>query len=219
MASEDDRAGAGAVASEQGESDDVRRILAAAWAALGTAGYENLKIQSVIRRAGVSTGSFYRRFSDKEELMLALGIEEARRNARVLRERTTGGTPTERVLGWVSAFAELAFHDRARARTRWFSRLPLEVLTQMQRLADEDPSADTAAALRQAIADGVTTGEFAHAEPASDAAAIFALCNRVVAGNTHRLGESPERVAANLGRFALAALTNPHPRFPDLPPD
>jgi AcrR family transcriptional regulator len=198
--------------AEGAADDDVRRILDAAWAALSRAGYENLKVQSVIRSAGVSTGSFYRRFSGKDELLLALITEEARRNTRSLDERTRSGDPVVRVRAWVAAAAGMGFSERAQARTRWFSGLPLEILQRLVALAETDPTADTGASLRRAISDGIGSGVFPHAQPTSDAAAIQAVSNRVATGDTRLFGQNREEILTNLHRFVLAALTNPNPR-------
>lgn len=196
--------------------DDVRRILEAAWTALSRSGYENLKIQSVIRSAGVSTGSFYRRFSGKKELALALITEEARRNTRSLEMRTAVGTPPERVLAWVAASAGMAFHERGQARIRWFSALPLEILQELLALAENDPSADTGAPLRHAITDGVASGDFPHARPESDTAAIQGVSNLVAIGTAGQFGGSQEEILTNVSSFVLAALTNPRPRGQDV---
>src|SRR5437660_1388435 len=65
--------------SSADDSDEVRRIVDAAWDVLHRSGYDNVKIQVVARLAGVSIGSFYRHFGDQRELMTALLRDELTR--------------------------------------------------------------------------------------------------------------------------------------------
>jgi AcrR family transcriptional regulator len=119
---------------QSGGAAEVDRIVRAAREALGRAGYENLKVKSVIRSAGVSVGSFYRRFRGKQDLMLALVADEARRNTRFLTKVTADGTPPERVLAWVDslsirALCAVAGTDQA----GWFGDSREEVVTHVAR--------------------------------------------------------------------------------------
>src|ERR1700730_3080861 len=155
---------------------DLDRIVRAAREALGRAGYENLKVKSVIRSAGVSVGSFYRRFRGKHDLILALVADEARRNTRFLTAATAHGTPAERVLAWVDAAAGVGFEDPAGARVRWFTSMPSEVRRQIADIIKHDGTTDTAAPLRRAIVDGIASGEFPNADAEQDALSIRAVC-------------------------------------------
>jgi AcrR family transcriptional regulator len=205
-------------ADEQGgDAGDVDRILKAAREALRRAGYENMKVKSVIRNAGVSVGGFYRRFSGKDELMLALLTEEARRNTRFLNTVTAEGTPAERVLAWVDATAGVGFKERAGARTRWFTSMPSEVRKQLHPIAQQDPDADMNDPLHRAIADGIASGDFPHADADSDTISVSGLCI-AAAQTTGWFGGDREAVVGNVARFVLAALTNPLPRTPPISP-
>jgi AcrR family transcriptional regulator len=208
-------------ADERGESaGDVDRILKAAWEALRRAGYENMKVKSVIRNAGFSVGSFYRRFSGKQELMLALLTEEARRNTRFLAMGTAKGTPGERVLAWVDMAAGIGFKDRAGARMRWFTSMPSEIRQQLYPIFQRDPSADTAEPLRRAITDGIASGDFPHADTECDAISIRGLCAAAAQDSVGWFGDDREQVVGNVAKFVLAALTNPRPRtLPRSPTD
>jgi AcrR family transcriptional regulator len=200
-------------ADEPGRGEpDVERILTAAWEALRRAGYENMKVQSVIRSAGVSVGSFYRRFSDKQQLMLALLTEEARRNTRFLNMVTATGSPQDRVLAWVDAAAGIGFNDRAGPRTRWFSSMPAEIRKRLYPILQQDPSADTAEPLRRALADGIASGEFPNADTEGDAVAIRGLCSAASQDPAQWFGADRDEVVTNVATFVLAALTNPRPR-------
>jgi AcrR family transcriptional regulator len=197
---------------QNGESGDVDRIVKAAREALGRAGYENLKVKSVIRSAGVSVGSFYRRFRGKQDLMLALLADEAHRNTLYLTEVTAHGTPPERVLAWVDAAAGIGFADRAGARMRWFTSLPSEVRRQTPRAMEPGGASDTANPLRRAIADGIASGDFPNADPNQDAESIRGLCSVAARDESGSFGDNRSDVVAHVTRFIMAALTNPQAR-------
>jgi AcrR family transcriptional regulator len=199
---------------QDASAGEVDRIVRAAREALGRAGYENLKVKSVIRSAGVSVGSFYRRFRGKQDLMLALVADEARRNTRFLTKVTAHGTAPERVLAWVDATAGVGFAEGAGARTRWFSSMPADIRRLLNGMIEQDSTTDTAEPLRRAIADGITSGDFPHAEARRDALSIRALS--AVAGTDQAgwFGDTREEVVTHVARFVMAALTNPLPRMP-----
>jgi AcrR family transcriptional regulator len=202
---------------QSGSAAEVDRIVRAAREALGRAGYENLKVKSVIRSAGVSVGSFYRRFRGKQDLMLALVADEARRNTRFLTKVTSHGTPPERVLAWVDATAGVGFAEGAAARTRWFSSMPADVRRLLNGMIEQDATTDTAEPLRRAIEDGINSGEFPHAEARRDAVSIRTLCATAGTDQAGWFGVNREEVVSHVTRFVMAALTNPLPRMPPLP--
>ncbi len=199
---------------QSGGAGDVDRIVRAAREALGLAGYENLKVKSVIRSAGVSVGSFYRRFRGKQDLMLALVADEARRNTRFLTKVTAHGTPPERVLAWVDATAGVGYADGAAARTRWFSSMPADIRRLMNSMIEQDGTTDTAEPLRRAIADGIASGEFPRAEARRDSLSIRALCAAAGTDQAGWFGDNREEVVSHVARFVMAALTNPLARMP-----
>jgi AcrR family transcriptional regulator len=209
---------------QSGRAGEVERIVGAAREALGRAGYENLKVKSVIRSAGVSVGSFYRRFKGKQDLMLALVADEARRNTRFRSRVTAHGTPAQRVLAWVDATAGIGFADGAGARTRWFSSMPADIRRLLNGMIELDGSTDTAEPLRRAIMDGIASGEFPQAEAKRDAVSIRALCGTAGTDQAGWFGDTREEVVTHVARFVMAALTNPLPRMPpssvtERPPD
>lgn len=192
-----------------GGAAEVDRIVRAAREALGRAGYENLKVKSVIRGAGVSVGSFYRRFRGKQGLMLALVADEARRNTRFLTTVTANGTPAERVLAWVDAAAGIGFEDRAGARTRWFTSMPPEIRRQIHVIIQQDGTTDTAEPLRRAIRDGIASAQFPNADADRDALSIRAICAAAARDEAGWFGDNRAEVVTHVSSFVMAALTNP----------
>ena len=71
------------------------RILDAALDAAAASGIKNLTLDDVARRAGVGRVTVYRRFGDRQGLIEALGVREARRCLAVLDEATTPDQPVD----------------------------------------------------------------------------------------------------------------------------
>jgi AcrR family transcriptional regulator len=181
------------------------RILAAAWDVLGRTSYENLKVQAVIRAAGVSIGGFYRHFDGKQELVAELLRVELRRATAILDGLTAEGTPDERVRAWVNGVVSLAYGRTAGPRARWFTSLPNEVLALIDGSARE---LRTSAPLEEAIADGRALGVFPGADPHRDARLVQSLCSSLDRGAVGWLGDDREDGVARVVDFVLAALTS-----------
>lgn len=193
--------------AEGGSSGDEReRIVAAAWDVLGRTSYENLKMQAVIRVAGVSIGSFYRHFSGKQELAAELWRQEMVRATAILDELTASGTPEERVRAWVDAVVSLAYGRRAGPRARWFTSLPQDVREAMRTM---DLERRTETSLEEAIAAGKEAGVFPSADPERDALLIQGLCSWIDHGPVTWLAASREEAVRRVADFVLAALLYP----------
>lgn len=194
---------------ELADPTDRDRILVAAWDVLGRTSYENLKVQAVIRVAGVSTGSFYRHFGGKQDLVAELLRAELRRATAVLGELTRSGTPEARVCAWIDGVVSLAYGRRAGPRARWFTSLPHEVVRLLDDLPDE---CRTSAPLEAAIADGVAGGAFPGADPHRDALLVESLCSSLDRGAVDWLGADREEGVRRVETFVLAALRAPRQR-------
>jgi AcrR family transcriptional regulator len=72
-----------------------RRILDAALDAAAASGLRHLTLDDVARRAGVGRVTVYRRFGDRQGLIEALGVREARRCIEILDEATPADEPIE----------------------------------------------------------------------------------------------------------------------------
>jgi AcrR family transcriptional regulator len=82
---------------ETSAPDDAtsRRILDAALDAAAASGIRHLTLDDVARRAGVGRVTVYRRFGDREGLIEALGVREARRCIEILDKATPPDEPIE----------------------------------------------------------------------------------------------------------------------------
>ena len=200
--------------AEPADPTDRDRILVAAWDVLGRTSYDNLKVQAVIRVAGVSTGSFYRHFGGKQDLVAELLRAELRRATVVLEALTSSGTPEARVRAWIDGVVSLAYGRRAGPRARWFTSLPHEVVRLLDGLPDE---CRTSAPLEAAIADGATTGVFPGADPHRDALLVESLCSSLDRGAVDWLGVERAEGVRRVTAFVLAALRTPRGHTDDQP--
>jgi AcrR family transcriptional regulator len=193
---------------------ELDELLTAARAVLQERGYDGLRVEDVLATARLSTRAFYRHFSGKAALFLALFEEESMRADQRLRDRMAAATsPEDAVRSWVGAVLALAYDSRLASRARLFAgehgslarRFPAEVdrLTRRQ-----------LAPLEDAIAAGRAQGEFPHADPVADARAIHHLCTGLVADRLNGTTTLSRTDAIALAtRFALNALrAQPEPR-------
>jgi AcrR family transcriptional regulator len=158
-----------AVASrEDAYTDEVRRLLDAAFSVMRASGEVDPRVSDIVREAGLSNQAFYRHFAGKDELLLAVLEEGRRRLYDYLVRRTAAVGPGEpRVRRWIEGVMEQARNREAAARTRPFivndsrlrDRFPRENAQTIELLLDP---------LRAAIAD-------AGGDPQRDAPAVYHL--------------------------------------------
>jgi AcrR family transcriptional regulator len=83
-------AAADAPRTDRTEGDEIRlALLDAAASVFAERGYDGTKIQDIVKRAGLSTGAVYGRFSSKDELLREAVITHATPQARRLEEGVT----------------------------------------------------------------------------------------------------------------------------------
>jgi AcrR family transcriptional regulator len=97
-----------AVSREQASADQRRRIIRAAAALIAKRGYHGTTIELIIRRAKVGYATFYKNFSDKEELLMAIfdyvGDEVRRRLKAAVKESDSW---TDQVASALAALFEM----------------------------------------------------------------------------------------------------------------
>ena len=116
-------------------TDEVRRLLDAAYTVLRRTGELEPRVGDVVREAGLSNQAFYRHFRSKDELLLALLDDGQRRLLAALEGRMLRAEAGEaRVRAWVEGVLEQARRSEAADNTRPFvvnglrlaDRFPLE---------------------------------------------------------------------------------------------
>ena len=174
--------------------DERRRIIEAAAAVLERSEFEGFKVQVVLRRAGVSARTFYRHFTDKEALLLALLEDEMTRAGPRLRAAVARADgPIEQVSIWIASIIGAAGDPKRIARARLFTAQPL-----LMREHPVEMAAGTellVAPLKEAIERGIETGLFPWANAARDAALIFTLTGNTL---TQALSAQPTRTVEDL---------------------
>ena len=102
------RSGKGRTLRRQGE-ETRSKLLAAALPALAEKGYQATRVDDVVRLAGVSHGTFYLYFANKEELFWGLATacaDEAAELAASLDGIPAGEAGREALRTWLAAFVE-----------------------------------------------------------------------------------------------------------------
>ncbi len=184
--------------------DERARLIGAAWTVLERSGYEGFKVQLLLRETGLSARTFYRHFSDKDELFLALMADEYARVGRLVGAQIAHATaPDERVAAWVRAIVLAAGDPRRAARARLFTSQPAVLLRfpeQLSRAAQAvlDP-------LVQAITAGHDAGLFPLADPARDPALIHDLAGAAMSTALAHPSDV-ETIADSVADFVLRAL-------------
>ena len=115
-----DRAVARTVAARRAEyGAEMRRIVDATFALIERTGSLDPSMREILAETGLSTQAFYRYFSSKDELMLALLDEGRRRLVDTLGKRMTrAANAPDQVRAWIEGVLAQAANATAAARTR-----------------------------------------------------------------------------------------------------
>src|SRR3954466_195518 len=106
----------------RGNDEEREELLLAAREVLAERRNYGLRVEDVLQRAGLSTRAFYRHFSGKAALFLALFEEESLRADQRLRARMERATdPADAVRQWVGGVLALAYQARLAKRSQLFA--------------------------------------------------------------------------------------------------
>jgi AcrR family transcriptional regulator len=154
--------------------DRPEQIIGAALQVFGERGLANARLQDIAERAGVSKGTIYLYFPNKEELFR----EMIRRTALAAIERAEKvvmqGTPTEQVLAFTKGYWQLV-------RSPVFSAIHRLVLAELHQFPDlarfygDEAVAPVQKIVAAIVRRGVDTGEFREIEPMVAARMLIAL--------------------------------------------
>jgi len=162
-------------------TSEAERLLDAARALLDRHGLDGLRVDDLLAEAGLSTRAFYRHFSGKGALFLALFDEETRRAAERLWARVDGAPDAPaKVTAWVEGVLALAYDGRLARRTRTFSADRAQLARDFPSEVDQCVRAQRAP-LEAAIAGGAADGAFVAVDAAAAARAIHHLCAGLMA--------------------------------------
>jgi AcrR family transcriptional regulator len=98
---------------------EMARLVEVTFALIQRTGSLEPSMRDILAEAGLSTQAFYRYFTSKDELMLAL-LDEGRRQLIETLQRRMGqaATPAEQIRAWVEGVMAQASNTAAAARTR-----------------------------------------------------------------------------------------------------
>jgi AcrR family transcriptional regulator len=115
-----DRAVERTVAGRRAEyGAEMRRIVDATFALIERTGSLDPSMREILAETGLSTQAFYRYFSSKDELMLALLDDGRRRLVETLERRMArANEPAGRMRAWIEGVLAQAANATAAARTR-----------------------------------------------------------------------------------------------------
>jgi AcrR family transcriptional regulator len=186
--------------------EEVAALVDAGLAVMRRDGAAGLTVAAVLAEAGLSTRAFYRHFTSKDELLLAVYERESHAAQRRLQERiATAATPRRALEAWIDETLGLAFGRGRAARTRPLAREGLH----LQADFPEEFAAIQSGVIRplaEVLEAGRIDGSFPATDPDRDARSIHALAWSLVVEKLGGGGLTLEGARAHLLRFCLPAL-------------
>ncbi|MEU7142724.1 TetR/AcrR family transcriptional regulator [Nocardia sp. NPDC046473] len=175
-------------------------IVQAATKVLSSAGYAGLSMAAVAAEAGVATGTVYKNFAGKAELVSAVFRKVVAWEVAAVVAASADGTAIERVTAAVETFAGRALKNPKLAYVLLVE--PVDTVVDAERLHFRRAFAE---AFESAVVEGVSRGELPAQDPRTSAAALVGAIGEVLVGP---LAAAPhgESVIPELITFALRAL-------------
>lgn len=175
-------------------------IVQAATKVLSRAGYAGLSMAAVAAEAGLATGTVYKNFAGKTELVSAVFRKVVGREVAAVVAASATGTAVERVSAAVETFAGRALKNPKLAYVLLVE--PVDTVVDAERLHFRRAFAE---AFESAVAQGVSRGELPGQDPRTTAAALVGAIGEVMVGPLAAAPHS-ESVVPELITFALRAL-------------
>ncbi|WP_040782781.1 TetR/AcrR family transcriptional regulator [Nocardia pneumoniae] len=175
-------------------------IVHAATKVLSRGGYAALSMAAVAAEAGVATGTVYKNFDGKADLVRAVFRKVVAREVAAVAAAGAHGTALERVTAAVETFAGRALKNPNLAYVLLAE--PVDAIVDSERLHFRRAFAET---FESAVAEGVARGELPPQDPRISAAALVGAIGEVLVGP---LADAPhgEFVVPELTAFAIRAL-------------
>jgi AcrR family transcriptional regulator len=188
-------------------------IVRAALELVAAGGYREAQVAAVAQRAGVATGTVYRHFPSKADLLTEVFRVASQHEVDAVAEATAaagGGEATapERLTAAVETFARRALRGR---RLAWaLLAEPVDPAVEAERLQFRRAYAHVFAAT---IAEGIERRELPAQDPAFTATALVGAIGEALVGPlspTHAATD-PDALVANLIIFCLRSTTDQEP--------
>jgi AcrR family transcriptional regulator len=175
-------------------------IVQAATRVLSGYGFAGLSMAAVAAEAGVATGTVYKHYEDKAELVTAVFRRVVAHEVDAVAAAGASGSAIERVTAAVETFAGRALKNPKLAYVLLAE--PVDAVVDIERLHFRRAFAD---AFESAIVDGIARGEIPPQHPRITAAALVGAIGEVMVGP---LADAPhgESVVPELVAFTMRAL-------------
>jgi AcrR family transcriptional regulator len=183
-------------------ADARNRIVAAAHDQLAEGGYASATVAAVARRAGVATGSVYRHFPSKADLLAEVFRHAAQREVDAVAAAGRAGPPVAERLARV---VEVFVHRALAAPRRAYALLaePVAPAVERERLTFRRAYAEVFAA---ALRDGIAAGELEPLDVDLVAAALVGALGEALVGPLASGHHPEEALVAQLQAFCLSAV-------------
>jgi AcrR family transcriptional regulator len=185
------------------------RIVRAATELVARGGYREAQVAAVAQRAGVATGTVYRHFPSKADLLTEVFRAASQREVDAVAAATAAhGTAAQRTAVAVETFARRALRGR---RLAWaLLAEPIDPAVEAERLAFRRAYA---AAFAGAIRDGVAAGELPEQDAELTATAMVGAIGEALVGPLSPTAAEADHDAliAGLTTFCLRAITDREP--------
>ncbi|HEU4974751.1 MAG TPA: TetR/AcrR family transcriptional regulator [Baekduia sp.] len=182
------------------------RIVRAALKLVAGGGYREAQVAAVAREAGVATGTVYRHFPSKAELLTEVfRVASQREVDAVARATSTDEPAAQRIAAAVDTFARRALRGR---RLAWaLLAEPVDPAVEAQRLQFRRAYAAVFAA---AVEDGITAGELPGQDARLTAAALVGAIGEALLGPLSPTArrDDAEALVAGLITFCLRSITD-----------
>ena len=184
------------------------RILRAGHDQLAEGGYASAAVSALATRAGVATGTVYRHFPSKADLLAEVFRRAASREVEAVAAAGGDDAPS-RIAAAVEVFVRRALAEPRRAYALLAE--PVDPAVEAQRLVFRRAYAGVFAAI---LRDGVAAGELAPVDVDLVAAACVGALGEALVGPLARRDAAPEALVAALQSFCLSAISagSPHVR-------
>ena len=170
-------------------------------------GYQQTRVEDILREAGISTRAFYRFHAGKGELFLELFDRANQAAMQRLRDRVARhDDPKEQLDAYVASTFDLAYDSRLKRETSLFANVPGELTEQyaheVTRCRDQ-----LVAVLRTILARGKASGAFSPLVSEDDAWALHGALGAIMGRVLHADPPPPRApLERRLRRFCRAAL-------------
>jgi len=190
--------------TEARKTQTRERIVRAALALVAQGGYREAQVAAVAARAGVATGTVYRHFPSKADLLTEVFRVASQHEVDAVAQ-AGGESARERLAAAVETFARRALQGR---RLAWaLLAEPVDPAVEAERLQFRRAYADVFA---RTIADGIASGELPEQDPAFTATALVGAIGEALVGPlspTHA-GTDVDALVRDLIVFSLRSTTD-----------